>query len=75
MRLLAGNVCVDMKALKKSKGKFGIDGSPRGDNLFIWVRLTYSHYTLFNFNALITEYNIQGVTIKATNILFFGFKL
>jgi len=37
-----------MKALKKSKGKFGIDGSPRGDNLFVWVSLTY---TVCTFNA------------------------
>jgi len=28
---------VDMKTLNSSNGKFGIGGSPRGDNLFIWV--------------------------------------
>ena len=29
-----------MKALKSSEGKFGIEGSPRGDNLFIWVSVS-----------------------------------
>ena len=26
----------DLKSLNKSGGKFGITGSPRGDNLFLW---------------------------------------
>ncbi|XP_077983231.1 ubiquitin-conjugating enzyme E2 Q1-like [Glandiceps talaboti] len=31
----------DLKLLKKSEGKFGVEGNPRGDNLFIWdVQLT-----------------------------------
>ncbi|XP_070574815.1 ubiquitin-conjugating enzyme E2 Q1-like [Ptychodera flava] len=30
-RLLA-----DLKLLKKSEGKFGVEGNPKGDNLFIW---------------------------------------
>ena len=38
---------VDMKALKKSEGKFGIDGSPRGDNLFVWVSLGCNHFFLW----------------------------
>jgi len=29
-----------MKVLKSSEGKFGVDGSPRGDNLFLWVSLS-----------------------------------
>lgn len=29
----------DLKNMKKEAHKYGIDGSPRGDNLFIWVRL------------------------------------
>ena len=31
----------DMKAIKSSEGKFGVEGGPRGDNLFLWdVKLT-----------------------------------
>lgn len=32
----------DLKTMKKESCKFGLDGSPRGDNLFIWV----IHYIL-----------------------------
>ena len=24
--------------MKKSNGKFGVEGAPRDDNLFVWVR-------------------------------------
>jgi len=41
-KVLYGGIFVDLKALKRSEGKFGIEGSPRGDNLFVWVRLSYS---------------------------------
>ena len=30
----------DLKEMKKSNGKFGVEGAPRDDNLFIWVRNT-----------------------------------
>ena len=26
--------------MKKSNGKFGVEGAPRDDNLFVWVRST-----------------------------------
>jgi hypothetical protein len=28
---------VDLKVMKKEASQFGLDGNPRGDNLFIWV--------------------------------------
>ncbi|XP_019638387.1 PREDICTED: ubiquitin-conjugating enzyme E2Q-like protein CG4502 [Branchiostoma belcheri] len=32
---------MDLKNMKKTKGKFGVEGVPRGDNLFLWdVKLT-----------------------------------
>lgn len=40
---------VDMKMLKKSEGRFGIEGSPRGDNLFVWVKLNCSRCRHINF--------------------------
>jgi len=40
--VLAAVICVDMKVLKRSEGKFGIEGSPRGDNLYIWVSVAFT---------------------------------
>ena len=28
----------DLKRLNKSAGKFNVEGEPRGDNIFLWVR-------------------------------------
>ena len=33
---LSSSSATDLKSLQKSGGKFGISGSPRGDNLFVW---------------------------------------
>jgi len=60
-----------MKSLKKSEGKFGIEGSPRGDNLFIWVRLSCSDYIFVKFNAHIPKHKTQGGAIICTNVLVF----
>ena len=28
---------LDLKNMKQAKGKYGVEGEPRGDNLYIWV--------------------------------------
>ena len=55
-----GSIFLDLKALKRSEGKFGIDGSPREDNLFIWVSANYSCHNLCELFKCTNAVNIMN---------------
>ena len=54
---------IDLKSLKKAGDSFGIEGNPRNDNLFLWVRMLFLWVRMLVASCAKSTFIFTGKTV------------
>ena len=48
----------DLRNMKTESHKYGVEGDPRGDNLFVWVSYFRSQISIGECNTIVSAYTL-----------------